>query len=382
MAIVTRYFSTTGAGAADGTTWADRAALFSAGNWSTVITGFAFNGTDSLVCRIEGGLSYTCSQQFVSGLFANPPTVANPLFLVGCDSSGNILSGPDPGWRSCEPDWDASTLPTIATTTNISTIALANTFLHLLKLTASGRNGAIVSTATGVNWCHIVNSTANASAQATSVNSHNCVLKCTGSSYDAVALTAILLFNCRIEGVTGSSGDRRGFEGSTGTTDHELINCTIVNNGGAGVYSPSTNVSGTLSVRNCVIANNGAGGIVGNATASQTDFHTVRHCMVTGNGGYGVDSISEAAKIFAYDNRLRDNTSGNFGGFTNYPTDLNNYTTDAADADDYVDAANGDFRIKNTAAIHGMGFGVADEPAADGGGSIVFVQRPGVHIRR
>lgn len=368
MAIVTRYFSTTGAGAADGTTWADRAALFSAGNWSTVITGFSFAGSDSLVCRIEGALSYTCSQQLASGLFANPPTVANPLVLVGCDSSGNILTVPDASWKSCQPDWDASTLPTIATTSNVATVAQANAFLYLLKFTASGRNGSVVSSVTSLNWCHVVNSTANTAAVAVSASPHNCVLKCTGSSYDAVVSAIALMVNCRIEGVTGASGDRRGLEGSTGSIDHELINCTIVNNGGAGIYSPSTNTSGTLSLRNCVIANNGSSGIVGNATASQTDFHTVRHCIITGNGAYGIDSVTEAAKIFAYDNRLRDNTSGNFGGFTNYPTDLNNYTTDAADADDYVDAAGGDFRIKNTAAIWGMGFGVSDEPAAGGGG--------------
>src|SRR5689334_12015839 len=102
MAITTRYFSTTGAGAADGTTWADRAALFSAGNWSTVITGFNFAGTDSMVARVGPG-NYTCSQSLASGLFANPPTIANPLILHACDSSGNLIDPPSPTWTADLP---------------------------------------------------------------------------------------------------------------------------------------------------------------------------------------------------------------------------------------------------------------------------------------
>ena len=71
MAIVTRYFSTASAGAGDGTTWANRAILFTGGAWSTVITGFAFNGSDSMVARIGPG-TYTVTVGMASGLFANP----------------------------------------------------------------------------------------------------------------------------------------------------------------------------------------------------------------------------------------------------------------------------------------------------------------------
>src|SRR5688572_9346902 len=137
MAVVVKYFSTTGAGAADGTTWTDRAALFSAGNWATQITGFAFNGTDSLKCLIGPG-TYTCSQALASGLFANAPSVANPLILHACDGSGVQLAIPEPEWTSDQPvTWD-TTLPVIATTTNISTINLATCLAVLLKFTASG----------------------------------------------------------------------------------------------------------------------------------------------------------------------------------------------------------------------------------------------------
>lgn len=90
--------------------------------------------------------------------------------------------------------------------------------------------------------------------------------------------------------------------------------------------------------------------------------------MLTGNGAYGLNYQTNA-QVFASGNRFRDNSSGNINGLANYPTDFDNYTTDAADSDDYVDAANGDFRIKNTAAIWGQGYGVSDEPAAGGASS-------------
>src|SRR5687767_60995 len=137
MAIVTRYFSTTGAGAADGTTWADRAELFSGGNWSTVITGFAFNASDALKCLIGPG-TYTCSQALASGLFTNPPTLLNPLILHGCDGSGVQLEPEAPAWTAAQPvTWDTN-LPVIATTTNIATLGLALTTARLLKFTGSG----------------------------------------------------------------------------------------------------------------------------------------------------------------------------------------------------------------------------------------------------
>jgi hypothetical protein len=364
MAIVTRYFSTSGAGAADGTTWADRAELDPSGGWSTVITGFNFSGSDSLKCLIGPG-TYTFTTALTSALFANAPSVANPLILHGCDSSGVALTPPDPDWVSAMPAFGDSTLPVLATTTSIFTISLANTALVLLKFTASGRNGGVVGTVFSMNWCRVVNSTANTAAVAVSsiVNIYNSVLECTGSSYDVVASACTCHQNCRIEGVAGSSGNRRG-SNITGTTDQRFVFCTIVNCGVDGLLNSSTSVTGTIQAFRCVIANNGGAGFKGNPTTAATDWHTVVGCIITGNGAYGVDSQGQA-KIDLQNTRLRDNTSGNINGLENYSTDLNNYTTDSDDATEYVSAgANGDFRIKNTAAIWGQGYGVSDQPAA------------------
>jgi hypothetical protein len=373
MAIVTRYFSTTGNGAADGTTWNDRAALFSAGNWSTVITGFSFAGSDSLVCRIGPG-SYTCSQSLASGLFANAPTAANPLFLHGCDSSGNLLTPPDADWMSCQPAWDDSGLAVIATTTNIATVNLSYLQLRLLKFTGSGRNGAVLTmnnTGNNTEWCVVVNSTANTSAVAlTASKAYACVCSCTGSSYSRVidaAVSGLDIVNCRASGVTGSSGSRQGIVCSAVTGG--VYYSTVYGVGGDGI-AVSNALAGVLSqIHRNTVANVGAVGILLPSTASQTNNLLVSHNMVTGCGTYGIDGQS-AARVVLSHNRFRDNATANINGLGNYPTDLDNYTTDSDDSTEYVDASSTfDFRVKNTAGIWGGGYGAGDQPASASGGA-------------
>lgn len=365
-AIVTRYFSTAAAGDETGSSWANRAVLFTGGAWSTVITGFDFSGSDSLKCLIGPG-THTVSVTMASGLFTNPPTAANPLIFHGCDSSGNQLAPPNPDWNSCEPAWDASGLPVIATTTNIGTTSLVTAIWRLLKFTASGRNGSIMSAAATVDWIVADNSTANTAATTFTSSGapvSNSVLKATGSSYSTIVQTSVALWNVRIEGVTGSSGNRRGVEGSSGT---RLTHCTIVNCGGYGFVSTSVSTSQVESLYRCIVANNG-GGVLFASTAAQTGTQEVEGCMITGNGLYGIDAQSEA-RVFAAKNRLRDNASDNFNALDNHPLDLDNYTTDSDDASEYVSTgADGDFTIKNTATIWGMGFGVSNQAAAGGGG--------------
>lgn len=358
MAVVTRYFSTTGAGAANGTSWADRAALFSAGNWSTVITGFAFNGSDSLKALIGPG-NYTCSQALATGLFANPPTVANPLVLAGCDSSGVLLALPDPDWTSNQPAWSDASLPSINTTTNIATISLANTLPYLIKFTASARSGSVIGSGV-LSWCVVINSNSNVSSVGIGVNAYGCVVKCTGAIYSGIASGSTLLVRTRLEGVTGSSGTRHGLVGSSASGT--LVGVTMVNLGGDGLNVTSVSTGQTYKLLHCTIANVGGTGIKPNSTAAQTSNYEAHNCLITGCGSFGIDAQSEA-NFLATSNRLRDNASGNFNGFDNYPTDLNNFTTDSDDATEYVDVGSGDFRIRNTAAIWGQGYGPSDQPS-------------------
>jgi hypothetical protein len=372
MAVVVRYFSTSSAGAGDGTTWADRAALFSGGNWSTVITGFNFSGSDALECRIEGGITYTCSQALASGLFSNAPTAANPLILHGCDDTGARLEPSNPDWVSAQPvDWDTE-LPVIATSTNIATVSLAaGCFIRVVSFTASGRTGGAVvsgSQPNSLDWCVVVNSASNSSAVGVqSSNISNCAVTMSGTAFDyAVSHSLNLVNNCRIVATgSASSGNRRGVTWASFSSPH-IIGSTILGFAGGAVVSLSTQVAQYGRISQSVLADNPGSAVLLASTSSQTATFVVEGCMVTGNGAYGINA--DASRVFASNSRLRDNTSGNFNGFGNYPTDLDNYTTDSDDATEYVDAAGGDYRIKYGSAIWGKGYGVADEPAPAGGG--------------
>lgn len=377
MAITTRYFGTNAsAGLADGTSWANRAKLINAGTWSSVITAFDFGAGNSLVCYIgpDSGAA-TATAALASGLFSvSAPSAANPLIFAGADSSGNILEPPDKDWMSCKPHWTDSTLPVIATTTNIRTITLAAFCVRLIKFTASGCNGAVINSAAHIDWCSIEQSTANTAAlgispAAGNTRVSNCQVYMSGSSYSAgiQIAGANSVVNCRVTGVTGSSGNRRGFDNNATTAIASFSFCTSVRNGGEGFGSSSTNAGQAFIVTSCVAANNGGTGIKPNSTASQTAYHAFGKNMITGNGAYGIDGQAEA-QIFAVDNRLRDNTSGNTNGMDNWPTDLGSYTTDSDDSSEYVDAGNAtatsqDYTIKSSATIAGMGFGVAEQAA-------------------
>jgi hypothetical protein len=374
-AVVERWFAVSSAGAADGTSHANRAALFSAGNWSTVLTGFNFSGTDSLKCYIEAG-SYTCSQALTAALFTNAPSMANPLFLVGADTSGAILNLPDPTWQSAQPGWDNSTLPVIATTANINTLNMANIWCYLLNFTASGRQGAVVAGANHFYWCYITNSTANTASTTATTEEHatGCVFTCTGSSYDAVLVqttTPVFLFNTRLVGNSGATtGNRRGL--SLNQTNFHLEYVTVINNPGEGIIQISTSTGANMLISRCTIANNGSTGLKAANTAAQLQNYLTTQCMITGNGAWGIDGNSAAARWVVFNNRLRNNTSGNITGLGNYPTDLNNDTTTGSDSADYVDTASGDFRVKNSSTFWKK-FGAGDEAAATAGGGF-FVQ--------
>lgn len=373
MALTDRYFSTSSAGAADGTTWNDRAALFSAGNWSTVLTGFDFgaNGMRAIV----GPGSYTCSQQLSSGVFTTAsPATSTPLIFHGADSSGNLLDPPDPNWTSDIGAWDDSSLPVIASTTNIITITQASTLMRLMKFTASGRNGALISTNAGIEWCVITNTTANTAAIALLTGGtpvFNSVLSCTGSSYSTVWQDGTSYFghNNRIVGVTGSSGNRDGIAGAGGTSTMDFM--TVISNGGRGIAYTGTSTTVNWRLMNCLIANNGGDGIQFPNTALQTGRNYLHHLMVTGNGGYGLNPGGTNTYFVVSDCRARDNTSGNTNITNNYPLS-SLYTTDSDDATEYVNSGSGNYQIKSGATIHGRGYGVSEQASSGSGGGYVI----------
>lgn len=369
MALVTRYFSTAAAGAGDGTSWADRAALFSGGNWSSVITGFNFRGADALEARVGPG-TYACGQSLASGLFANAPTVANPLILHGCDSSGNRLSPPDPDWTSDMPAWDHSSLPIIATTSNVNTVNLPTVHTRLLVLSATGTTDvSVVQGAATVDWC-VIKSTSTASIVGSLVDRKvtNSVIEANGTSFDtALTLGANeLVENVRVAGNSAaSSGNRLGIVVSAGTSI--TLSRITVFGFQAGITNASSAKNQTVVLSRSVIAHNAGVGYEGRDTAGQIRHFVVSNSVIVGNGAYGIDA--KQSLVIAENNRLRDNASGNFTGFGNYPTDLDNYTTDSDDATEFNDSANGDYRIKAGLPWSDRGIGVSQMAAPGGTGA-------------
>lgn len=351
MAIVTRYFSTTSAGAGDGTSWADRAALLSAGAFSTVITGFNFSGSDSLQVAVGPG-TYTVTTGLTTGAFSNAPTANNPIIWHGCDSSGVLLSPSDPNWTSDLPAWDDSTLPVLETTTNIATITGTTTgwYYRLIKFTASGRQGAILSNVAGMDWCVVANTTSNNNT----INIHNpgvslfnCVLTTSGSGYSSIVSGTITVnaWNCRLVGVAGSTGNRHGFSNSSSSSSIRL--CTIISVGGHGI---SITTSGSTQVFDCTILNCGGAGVSAPGL--------VMGSYIANCGTYGIDaSLTGNSQCFG--SRLRDNTAGNFNGSGNF-YNSQNYTTDSDDTE-FVNSAAGNYQIKSSATIWGQGFGVSEQ---------------------
>jgi hypothetical protein len=70
--------------------------------------------------------------------------------------------------------------------------------------------------------------------------------------------------------------------------------------------------------------------------------------------------------------------SGHINGPANYPLTLGNDTSAGTDADEFVDAAGGDYRVKYGSTIWGKGYGVSDEPNPGGGGGGSTVTLMGV----
>jgi len=365
MSIATLYFSTTSAGLGTGVDWDNRAALFTAGVWSPLITGFSFAGSDSLMAMIGPG-NYTCSQSLTSGVIA--PTAANPFIAHGCDSSGNILAPPDPEWVSAQP-FLTTGMPVIATTTNIATTSLANSFWRLIAFEASGRNGNVITNA-NLDFVSVTNSTNNTSAIGVSsaATFRNSQIIMSGANFaNAIEHSGASIFsNVRMDGSLGvTGGNRQGVVTATaGIANAEML--TIIGFAGGGFFAAAGTATRFSTLRRSSIIGCGTYGFRGNPSASQTVFHQVVDSLIVNGTALGIDGQS-AARIWVSNCRLRDNTSGNLSGMGNYPQNMGVFAAAGTDVDEFVDSAVKDYRIKNTSTIWGKGYGPGDQPAASGG---------------
>lgn len=362
MAVQRLYFSTTGAGAADGSSWANRAPLFSGGNWSSLITGFTFSGADALSCYIGPG-TYTCSQALTSAIAA--PTGANPLYLSACDSSGSLWVPPEPAWVSADSTWDTTNQPVIETTTNVQTISLSNAVVTGLVFNSSERIGSVIGS--GEYYWFVVNqSKSNSGARGIdgSGNSiyRNGVVNMLGTIFDYVfnASTTVRIENVRANSNTGAtSGNRNGFNFDSGATYVTSL-LTAVGFQGSGFRQSNTSAGARLVIGNSAAINCVTGFSI---ASTATTYCWWINCLITGSTT-GISNTG-TVPLRTLLCRFRDNTT-DISSAGNCLTD-SNYTTDSDDASEFVDTASGDYRIKNTADAWGYGFGAGDQPAAGGG---------------
>lgn len=381
MAIVTRYFDVSAAGSGDGTSWSNRAALFGAGVWSSIITAFNFGGSSSLRCLIAGSAVITAA--LADGSFSvAAPTVDNPLLLLGCDASGVQIPG-NLGWTSVRPSTWFDALPALTTTTNIATITVTHAVARCLAFLAAGRAGAVVDSIAHVDRCLTANSAEGSTVAGVVVGARsltNSVIRMTSVQYDkgvdvGAGGTAV---NVRIEGnPSASSSSRRGLLTSGGATFRRISMVCSFGHAGDGLQSSNTGTNHNHTIHRCVLVHNGGSGYA-HTSATNAQSHVVEGSVAVGNGAYGFDGGSSRPIVIA-GCRTRNNTSGGINSIGNYPSDLDHETSAGSDAAEFVDPTNADmtlrdYRIKAGSAVHGRGFGVEDQPASGGGTPIDGLQ--------
>lgn len=365
MAYLTRYFSTSAAGAGDGTSWANRAALVDgSGLWSSVIEANDFQGGNPMTAFVGPG-TYAINESMTGAFFDNTsPNVRNPLTFAACDSSGNPLTPPDPDWTSPEPAWDDSSLPVFNTGSTALRFSSTGLNFRLIKFTITANATWSTTSTIHYEWCSFAISGSGGSSQVLADGGyfHNCLVTFTSSQFlNAFTVNALnAVINCRISQSGASSGSRIAFGRTTGGVSGKIALCTIIGFTGGGIVLSTTNTSQTLNLYRNTIVNCGSHGVQLSSTAS-VSRSTMERNYVANNGGYGIDIQGNYAWVT--NNRMRDNTSGNFNSSSNYG-DYGSYTTDASDADEFVDAGAGDYRIKYGCAIHGRNYGAGEALAA------------------
>jgi hypothetical protein len=370
VAIVVRYFSTSAAGAGDGTTWADRAAFISGGAFSTVITGFNFGASDAMEARIGPG-NYTLPNDFSAARFTvAAPTARNPLYFFGANSDGTAIA-PNYSWIAAKESLDVTGFPNFNGTASFA-FNLPYTRYRCIDFTYS-RGGNLIGAHNFVVFenckvCNTANSTSAAAiACAETMEFVNCHFECSGTSYTFIAqatggASAQVFRNCRFIGNASASGGNR--DGVVLNTNAQMAfgrGCTILGAVRYGVWvSASASVSPGARIINCTIYNCGTA-VFANTDAATASHNIVDKCFIA-NCTTGIDANVTAAIVRS--NRIR--VSGTAIDIPDNGYQSDNDTSAGSDSAEFVDAANGDLRIKSTSTFWGKGLGAADEAATGG----------------
>lgn len=372
MAIVVRYFSTTAAGAGDGTSWANRAAFISGGAFSTILTGFNFDGSDALEARLGPG-NYTLPNDFSASRFTvAAPTARNPLYLFGSNSDGTAIA-PNYSWNAAQSDLDPTGFPNFTTTPSF-TFQLTNCRYRCISISSS-RGGDLISGAIGAFFenCFIDNIGSHINAGAMSVLEGmelvNCQIQCSGTSFTRIigssSTNPIQAFrNCRIKGnASASSGNRNGIVLASNAAYIVGRNCTLLNiPGTAIIHTVVGSASVALRVINCTIYNCGTAINIGSNVSTSGQNNIIDKCFIA-NCTTGITATTLAAIVRS--SRIRVSGTALSLPANSYQSD--NDISAGSDSAEFVNAAGGDLRIKSSSIYWGKNIGAADEMTANSG---------------
>jgi hypothetical protein len=387
MAVVTRYFSTTAGPDADGTasTWAKREPFVVSGAINTLISGFDFT-SDSLIVRVGPG-EYTLSTTISTFTGSTGPSATFPCIFEGALSDGTRWRHPI--WVSAQPPWDANDpsnpMPIITKTGASNVFNNVNIYIYGFRVVSSSAL-IILQNARAVDWCQFINSRSDSNTLVSTWeftgSIRNCHLECSGTSYDSImSYPSSSGFNLRLQGnPSATTGKRYGW--STGNNaSYGITNFTVIGNAGGGAVNSASGVLNSyVNALRCTFVNNSVAAIMAGPTG--TTFGVARGLMITGGHSNGIN-YSSSGKVFVDSCRIRDFSSSAVVGSTAFtePPLFGNITDAGSDADEYVNAAIGDYRIKNTSDYWGKGIGAGDEPAAGGGGGGFYVSQSARMLR-
>lgn len=342
MAMTTKYVTTTGAGAKNGTDAAN------AWDWATMLTSAAA-GDDILIQ--EGTYSLSASSTFT-----NAGTSTSPIRLRGAKTD----------WTPLSP---TRTSAGALSTTNMPVIAYGDTYslnipswMIVFGLKVTGKiNGNLISHSS--DGC-----TVSCIVENSSTGSDIC---CVGQS------SRVITVNCDVS-LTGASGGAAGFcvrcvaagrvisnrisAGATSASGVYLTNASppvvafnlIISGGG-----PHVNVSSTGAIAH-IIGNTLAGAVGTSGVLYQSGMTALQFVfdnLITDCGAYGINGGNAASAIFSSQNRIDRCTSGAYNSATDWlaSTKWGDDLTSITQANEYEAAGSGDYRLKSTSPAIGKG---------------------------
>lgn len=371
MAVVDYWFSDVGAGTESGTSWANRAPLVVSGGWNPIISTFNM-ASDSLRARIEGPKTYTFTTALAS---LTNMGVGRGLILAGCDSSGDLLPIPW-GWDAAAGEWDHSNIPYLRSAGTNRVITPQVYSAQMIGFESAGAIGFPNSPAsvTFALFCRVL------MKSGTGISTYGLQVRrafgCLGKVDGATQWAALFALeagagndvrNCRFEAPVGSAGNRRLIMSlGGGGARINVQNCVCIG-GNEGIWwdtgSPNGGNQGIIA--NNVIYSPGAaaggnGIMLEDSVAAATELLCANNVVV----GYVNGINGNGGPSAVVNNRCRDNTTAQIVAPAAGAPYFENITDAGTDADEFVNAAGGDFRIKNSCSWVDRGIGVSREPAA------------------